>query len=151
MTTQQTSIDAFITEKVSGRIAGRQLQVLRAVAACGQGTSAEILRAANLDANRNLMRARFTELAAAGRIVEAGRRKCRITGRSAIVWRLSTEPPRQVEKRKSPKLQIAEFCAWAHREIAYLRLLEDELPYEATVAISQRRKLEHALGFFEGR
>lgn len=152
MTTQQTSIDALIEERLSGRIGKRQAEVMRAVIEYGPGTSAEILRAANLDANRNLMRARFTELADAGRIVQLESRSCAITGRNAIVWGVAwaRPEPRQKSGHRSMRAirQIQEFRAWALREIAHMDQIALAIPHVASIVDSQRRKIEAALSFF---
>lgn len=88
MTTRETSREAYRQLVESGQLRGKQREALQAVVGYGGGTSAEII-AHSLGTNVNLWRARFTELAARGLIVEAGTRKCRITGKTAIVWEYS--------------------------------------------------------------
>ncbi len=85
MTRQATSTAALV--ECEDRITGARGDVLRAFRAHGPGTSAEVLRYAGLDENRNLMRARVTELADSGHLVNVGAQQCRVTGRTAIVWR----------------------------------------------------------------
>lgn len=87
--TRSTSREAFRQLVESGALKGKQRQVLEAVLEHGPATSAEIIRAGGLGENVNLWRARFTELHARGLIVEAGVRKCKITGRTALVWEYS--------------------------------------------------------------
>lgn len=87
--TRETSREAFKELIDSGALHGKQLAALRAVYHHGPGTSAEIIGAGLPGGNVNLWRARFTELQARGLIVEAGTRKCKVTGRSALVWEYS--------------------------------------------------------------
>lgn len=84
---QMTSVAAYESALKSGLIAGQLVRVGHLIATYGPGTSAEVLKGTGLDANRNLARARFTELANRGLITEVERRRCKITGRKAIVWR----------------------------------------------------------------
>jgi predicted ArsR family transcriptional regulator len=64
----------------------RSYRALAAVIIHGPGTANEILKAAGLDDNLNLWRARLSELVARGLIVECGMKR-EATGRQALVWR----------------------------------------------------------------
>lgn len=90
MTTRATSRKAYEELIASGQLKGKQAIALHSVIEHGPATSGEIIvRHVPGGLNTNLWRARFTELAARGLIVEAGTRKCEITGKSAIVWEYS--------------------------------------------------------------
>lgn len=84
--TRATSREAYQQLIESGALAGKQAAILGLVVQHGAGTAAEILAGSAHDRNRNLARARFTELQARGLIVETETRKCKITGRNALVW-----------------------------------------------------------------
>jgi hypothetical protein len=89
---QLTSIQAYAEARQSGLISAQQAQVLLWMINDQRTwqTSAEVLRARV--ENVNLWRARFTELHDIGAIIGGGRRRCTITGRSAIVWSVAPWP-----------------------------------------------------------
>lgn len=97
--TRATSREAYQALVDSGQLRGRQAEALWAVINNGPATSAEIISSAGLGANVNLWRARFTELVARGLIREVSARKCKITGRRALVWEATgrTKPLDAVE------------------------------------------------------
>jgi predicted ArsR family transcriptional regulator len=88
MTTRDTSRESYETLARTGALRGQLARVLAAVVSHGPGTSAEIIRSLGTN-NINSERARMTELAARGMIVEVGTRKCTVTGRTALVWQYS--------------------------------------------------------------
>lgn len=87
--TRETSRAAYRTLVESGALKGQQAEILDLVIQHGAGTAAEILRGTVYDRNRNLARARFTELSARGLIVEVAARECKVTGTRALVWEFS--------------------------------------------------------------
>jgi hypothetical protein len=95
--TQGTSAQAYHQAVASGEIPTMRMKVAYAFQKQLEGTAAEVLFDAGLDHNRNLMRARVTELADEGLIIEVARRACQITGRKAIVWRYCSQPVRRVK------------------------------------------------------
>jgi hypothetical protein len=111
-THQDTSIAAFIEENDSGRLLAMRQIVERAFASFAPGTTAEVLHLAKLDRNLNLTRARATELADAGIIVEIESRKCLQTGRRAIVWQYVADPDKRVLRSKADKKSqlLKAFC-----------------------------------------
>lgn len=92
---QSTSAETYRDLEDRGVLKGQRLEVLRAFQRFGPGTSAEVLRAAALDQNRNLARARVTELADSGLLTEQDSRHCNVTGRRAIVWSAQVGEPRE--------------------------------------------------------
>lgn len=64
--------------------------VFNAVRVFGPGTAREVCEAAKLDGGWK----RFSELERMGLIENDGQRKCRVSGRVAIVW-VSKAPPRR--------------------------------------------------------
>lgn len=94
---RQTSNSAFLEMVRKGWIKGQQKRVLMAIIAHGPGTSREIIERANrsiapLGPNINLVRARFTELHARGLVDSTERRRCKISGCTAHVWRFINVP-----------------------------------------------------------
>ena len=97
---RETSREAYRQLVESGVLRGKQAAILWLVVTHGPGTAAEILHRSSHDGNRNLARARFTELAAKGLISEVDRRQCRITGRVALVWE-ATDRTKPLDARKA--------------------------------------------------
>lgn len=121
---QPTSAIALQEAEQSGKLNGKRFEVARAFEQYGPGTSAEVLRMARLDANRNLMRARVTELADLGWLKELPARKCGVTGKKAIVWSFErTEPRKNTGKINATKDELAEMvrrlCSWAEQQSSY--------------------------------
>lgn len=119
MKTQITSRKAFAQLVESGQLRGRQHEVLRAVIKHGPGTSAEIIAKGDLSPNVNLMRARFTELQARGLIVETGSRRCKVTGRTALVWTF-TRRTKALDVKKGHRIDAAAWKRVALEAIACL-------------------------------
>ncbi len=112
---QLTSAETYRDLEVKGALRGVRAELAQAFGRFGPGTSAEVLRKAALDQNRNLMRARVTELADAGLLVQNTIRMCKITGRRAIVWRslADDEPPCPREKPLTVSLSDSDLQAVA--------------------------------------
>lgn len=85
MTTRETSRAAYAQLVASGQLVGKQAQCLGKLIELDTATSGEVLAALGIE-NVNAWRARFTELQGRGLIVEAGERKCKISGLTCIVW-----------------------------------------------------------------
>lgn len=83
---RSTSAMTFAELEERGVLKGQRYEVLQAFHRFGPGTAAEILKRAGLDGNRNLTRARVSELANGGRLVKLDERPCKVTGKQAIVW-----------------------------------------------------------------
>lgn len=83
---RSTSAMTFAELEERGVLKGQRYEVLQAFYRFGPGTAAEILKRAGLDGNRNLTRARVSELANGGRLVKLDERPCKVTGKQAIVW-----------------------------------------------------------------
>jgi hypothetical protein len=110
MNVQPTSALAFRQAEESGQLNGKRYEVGKAFTTFGPGTSAEVLKAAKLDKNRNLMRARVTELADLGWLKQIGARKCNVTGRKAIVWAFErTEPRKNTKAPSTTKTELADY------------------------------------------
>lgn len=106
MTHQLTSAQAYNDLETRGILGGQRLEIFRAFERFGPGTSAEVLRAAHLDSNRNLARARVTELANEGRLYECEPRKCRVTGRRATVWRARIEGEKVITRERVYRVEL---------------------------------------------
>lgn len=104
--TRETSIEAYHAIVKEGLLGKMQEHALLAVVNYGPCTSAEAFE--HLRGNRIYdnpivqSRARFTELRNMGVIQEKGQRRCKITGRTAIVWEFTGNKP----TRKSTKKRI---------------------------------------------
>lgn len=130
MNTQETSAKSHREELENGRIKGNAQRVALAFAEHGPGTSAEILNTAKLDRNRNLMRARITELADLGVLQADGERACKITGKRCIVWRFAgvTGKPRvKVDKLGASRLLLTRILSLPHKinGIPYSGMIEN--------------------------
>jgi len=91
-TIQQTSLDAYFQLLTSGTLHPRNQMVLEFIGLNPYMTDMEITKGLGFN-DPNQVRPRRKELLDAGHIVDAGTRKCTITGRMAHIWvdRLSME------------------------------------------------------------
>jgi hypothetical protein len=107
MSTRNTSRQAYRDLEGRGILRGIRLEVYAAFERFGAGTSAEVLHRASMHGNLNLMRARVTELADAGVLVEVTERKCTRTGRQAIVYRSLEDGEQPVPRVKPIKVAFS--------------------------------------------
>lgn len=84
MSVQETSIQAF--QEVLPELGPRQQAVLAVIAARGPATNSEIARELGWSINR--VTPRTNELVKADRVEEACKRRCAVTGRMAIAWKV---------------------------------------------------------------
>lgn len=82
---RQTSLEAYDVITFSGKVGERQKLVLDAFRKHGAHTDLEMVTVLQLK-DANMLRPRRNELVKMGIIKEVDRRKCRISGRKAIVW-----------------------------------------------------------------
>ncbi len=82
---QDTSQKAF-REEVVPTIGPRQEIVLQAIIALGAATNSEL--SSYLGWPINTVTPRVFELRAFGKVVEAGKRRCKVTGRTAYQWEI---------------------------------------------------------------
>lgn len=116
--TRATSREAYRQLTESGAIKGKQAEILGCVVERGPATAAEVLEGTPHDRNRNLARARFTELQDRGLIIEVGARKCKITGRTALVWE-ATDRTKPLNSKRGHK--------HAQRRVRVQRVLEENI------------------------
>jgi hypothetical protein len=83
---QETSVKAFKEIQEDGTLGKQQQAVIDCLGGGFSFTASEIEARTNLRAHK-----RMRELARIGRIEEAGQRKCFVTGKQAITWKLSNE------------------------------------------------------------
>lgn len=108
--TRQTSREAYLDILNSGELGRMQREVLKAIFELGECTSGEAFH--HMQANGvyknplNQSRARFTELSQKGAIKETGKRNCKISGKSGIVWAPTWSNPMPVASK--PKNEIRE-------------------------------------------
>lgn len=97
-----TSIQAYYHVKNSGVLSLRRWEVYHAILQLGRVTSAEAFKSQLNDGLGGMTqsRARFTELRDMGFIYEDGTKVCNVTGRTAIAWRICTELPDVLVKKK---------------------------------------------------
>lgn len=88
---QETSFKAFINE-VAPTLGARQIRVLECFETGDELTNMEIAR--RLDWEINRVTPRVFELREQKILEEAVKRECRITGRTAIAWRIKQESPK---------------------------------------------------------
>ena len=89
--TQETSKLAYFTE-VLPTLSDRHKRVLGALGEVWDATNMEL--AERLDWSINRITPRCLELRLKGLVEKAGQRQCRITGRTAICWRLKGKEKR---------------------------------------------------------
>ena len=81
---RQTSLKAY-KELREADLGQRQFRVLQAFRKFGDHTDLEMVKLMNL-MDANMLRPRRNELVSEGFIEEKGKRKCRISDRTAIIW-----------------------------------------------------------------
>lgn len=144
MKTKTTSRKAWQELLASGKLRGYYRTLMGALSDIGPATSAEIIDYAGhrLDlphaANRNLHRARITELQARGLLVESTQRKCKITGHLAIVWRYSGRA-KPLDAKRGHRVDGA---AWKVLALEAIEALE----YDATGDAPDLRERAKQLG-----
>lgn len=84
---QSTSLFTYRNE-VLPTLGARQKSVMDELAKCENMTNGELAVALGWQINR--VTPRTNELVKAGRVVEACRRSCRVTGRRCIAWRINS-------------------------------------------------------------
>ena len=87
MPVTDTSLKAYHDIRVSGKLARRQYQVLENLRYLNVATNTEVSNEAKLPINQ--VTPRMLELRKAGLVVQAGQRKCYITGRTCKTWRVA--------------------------------------------------------------
>lgn len=82
---RDTSILAYIELADEQKLGERQAEVLRALKDVGEATDRELAVLMG-KADPNYIRPRRNELVSYGFVKEAGKRKCRVTNKMAIIW-----------------------------------------------------------------
>jgi len=90
MSLARTSIDTFHALRGEGYLGEMQQAVLSLIRRYPDRTDRELARLAGR-ADPNVLRPRRTELYQAGYLIMAGRRRCSVTGRTAMTWRVCTK------------------------------------------------------------
>ena len=95
---RETSKDAYNTLKtITNEINKRQLEYLKALDELNQpSTDYEVARH-NKHNDPNYFRPRRYELMKKGLVIEAGKRQCRITYRTCIIWQLTDQGKQTLE------------------------------------------------------
>lgn len=86
---QRTSIESYYGEKKAGRLGERQRAVYELIKENPGHTDRELARILAA-ADPNTVRPRRYELVEKGLVIDAGKRKCRVTGKVAMTWRTRT-------------------------------------------------------------
>ena|SRR5260370_459319 len=101
---QDTSTKAYESE-IRANLGRKQAAIRRLLLGNPQGmTNAEISRAFEWTINR--VTPRIFELRKMGAVQDAGKRTCRVTGRTAHVWRLVYQAPKVEPKPQLKQLQL---------------------------------------------
>ncbi len=107
MTVTNTSLKAYHDIRVSGKLARRQYQVLENLRYLNVATNTEVSNEAKLPINQ--VTPRMLELRKAGLVVQAGQRKCYITGRTCKTWRIADWTVVQKPGAKQPRSMLKHF------------------------------------------
>jgi hypothetical protein len=102
---QDTSLEIFL-KKVYPNLTARQRPVLHYLRNVGRARTNEEIKTA-LGVPINHITGRVKELRDLGLVIDAGRRRCEITGNNVHVWaaKYSVLPPARDEKKAEPNLQ----------------------------------------------
>ena len=89
MSVAETSLEAYYTNIHNGIIGERQSRVLYRIKKTPLLTAAEYAKIFFDSEDPNYTRPRITELKDLGMIKAGGKRKCSVSGRTAMVWEVS--------------------------------------------------------------
>lgn len=85
MVVRDTSLASYVEEKKSGRLSEREQWILEWMDMVGPCTDRELAKHMGFN-DPNMIRPRRKELVDKGLVVEAGKRKCGVSGKTSIVW-----------------------------------------------------------------
>jgi len=110
--TRDTSLEAYKKIKENGMLGKRKMEIYDVVFRHGPLTANEAFNILKLEKYRNLnfdsnTNSRFTELRDCGCLQEVGKKKCKITGNTVILWDVTKSLPVKMEK---PKRQTCCAC-----------------------------------------
>lgn len=118
---RDTSIETYHQIEAEGLLSAMRFRVYSTVFHMGPCTSGEafsyLQRHGFRDGPLTQSRARFTELRDLGVLQELGERPCSITGRTAILWDVTSKLPAGVLRKRPGKSTIRE-CLQQLREMA---------------------------------
>jgi predicted ArsR family transcriptional regulator len=116
-----TSRRAYNALVASGLLVGKQEQIMAMLASRGPATSGELLARLAPGENTNAWRARFTELQGRGLIREVEQRRCKISGRTCVVWGLTGRDKPLERKRGATAPSAKTLLALLKRAYEYMR------------------------------
>lgn len=133
---RETSAEAYRTIKENGLLSERRLQVYDYLYQHGPCTANELVNRAGKRStlgNQNVV-TRLGELRAMGVVKELGTRQCEVTGMRVIVWDVTRELPKKLEKglsrsRKEIRKDLMELL----RKIHDYSATQDDLEFRAAV------------------
>lgn len=101
--TRKTSIDTYRQIEADGLLSKRRWEVYQCLYKLGpmtQGETAKRIELVVVNIDRPSITPRFAELEAMGVIETVGERACNVTGRNVLVWDVTANLPRQIDKKK---------------------------------------------------
>lgn len=132
MSVRDTSIQVYYRIKEDGTLSKRRWEVYDIVFNHGPLTANEIFqytKLSNLTGYRHNVHSRLCELREMGVLQELGTKECSISGETVILWDVTSNYPKKLEKKKSAKQIIYELTieiAQLKRENAILKSLIEE-------------------------
>lgn len=133
---RETSIEAYRTIREEGLLSQRRFQVYDLLYQHGPCTANELVnrtgRTSSLG-NQNIV-TRLGELREMGCVKELGTRQCNVTGMRVIVWDVTSNLPRKLERelsrsRKAIRTELLELLSTIHHYSAE----QDDLEFRAAV------------------
>lgn len=96
---RQTSIDVYHQIEAEGLLSKLRLEVYKALFKSGPCTALELYSRAFKGTHRDhSITPRFSELEASGVIRSVGETKCKISGRTVILWDVTSKLPEKIKK-----------------------------------------------------
>lgn len=129
---RQTSIDAYNKIKQNGSLSSRRWEVYDVLFKYGPLTGNEAIEklkeegkgAKTFDTNSH---SRLSELRQLGVIYEVGKKVCNVTGMNVILWDVTNNLPKKLEKQKTKDQIIKEL----QQEIKQLKAYIDDLEWKS--------------------
>ena len=108
---KQTSSEAYYYIDGTGILSAMQERVYRCLCECGPMTGGELDdKLGGTMAKRGHFHKRLSELYRMNAVREEAERKCRITGRTSIVWAATSGPIYPIPKQQSKVDMLRELC-----------------------------------------
>jgi hypothetical protein len=137
MAVRKTSIEAYKEIESNGLLEGLLWITYRALYQFGPMTQNETCRKINNgDIQDRSIMPRFAQLKKYGVIEEIGTKKCDVTGREVLLWDVTANLPRKIEKKASRRVWYGLYSRIEGETHKLFRIKSDAIAYKTKFKIS---------------